>query len=454
MSKGKQPIPVEEKTEAELAFIIETINNCVALPDYIKSFIIRCIENALWFPDILQRKNMSMKRLKSMLFGSSYKKSNKSHLKNSDAPSIKENNGSQIINIDAIPSGVDLANANITTIDPDATDVSVKNPTISKEQGIPPTKGHGKMAHTAYKDYVESTLNIEGLKSGDLCPLNCGGKVYTFRPNIPKVLLRIVGQQMAEVHKIKVERLRCNLCHYLVQAQIPAWVGTEKYDASFKSMLVLLKYYVAIPLYRQENFQKMLDFPLPDSTQWDLIEQVAGFGYAVFNVFIKLAANGTLIYNDDTRAIILEVIKQIKAGTAGKRTGMYTSGFIAENAGRKIALFINGRQHSGENLADILKLREPEKPPITQMCDALSANIPKGFVTIVCNCLSHGFRKFDELVDFFPTECIHIMQMLGKVYEIDEQTRKFNLHLSSCTKESTSLFNRATNALRKGISFS
>ena len=109
--------------------------------------MIRCIENALWFPDILQRKNMSMKRLKSMLFGSSYKKSNKSHLKNSDAPSIKENNGSQIINIDAIPSGVDLANANITTIDPDATDVSVKNPTISKEQGIPPTKGHGKMWH-------------------------------------------------------------------------------------------------------------------------------------------------------------------------------------------------------------------------------------------------------------------------------------------------------------------
>jgi hypothetical protein len=83
---------------------------------------------------------------------------------------------------------------------------------------------------------------------------------------------------------------------------------------------------------------------------------------------------------------------------------------------------MNGRQHSGENVGEILELRSPEKDPIIQMCDALSANIPKAMKTILCNCLSHGFRKFSELVDFFEKECLFIMTELSKVFEYDAQT--------------------------------
>jgi len=43
----------------------------------------------------------------------------------------------------------------------------------------------------------------------------------------------------------------------------------------------------------------------------------------------------------------------------------------------------------------VLKLRSPELPPIIQMCDALSRNVPKIVETIVANCnahyLDHGF---------------------------------------------------------------
>jgi transposase len=65
---------------------------------------------------------------------------------------------------------------------------------------------------------------------------------------------------------------------------------------------------------------------------------------------------------------------------------MYTTGIIALYEEHKIALFLNGRQHSGENVGDILALRDPEKEPIIQMCDALSANIPKT--------LQHNLRLF------------------------------------------------------------
>lgn len=60
------------------------------------------------------------------------------------------------------------------------------------------------------------------------------------------------------------------------------------------------------------------------------------------------------------------------------------------------------------------------------MCDALSANIPKNMQTILCNCLSHGFRKFEELVDFFEPECLNIIAKLAPVFKNDELTRDMN----------------------------
>ena len=139
-----------------------------------------------------------------------------------------------------------------------------------------------------------------------------------------------------------------------------------------------------------------------------------------------MTANARVLQNDDTPVKILEVIQQIKDGTIGERTGMYTTGIIAEYDGHQIALFMNGQQHSGENVGEILKHRDPDKDPIIQMCDALSANIPKGIVTILCNCLSHGFRKFDELKDYFPKECLIILRLLSRVFTHDQETRSMS----------------------------
>ena len=209
----------------------------------------------------------------------------------------------------------------------------------------------------------------------------------------------------------------------IIKPERPDDMGDDKYDASFIAMLALMKYYVAIPFYRQEQFQRMLGFPLPDATQWQLIEQFAGYCFVIFNLLKRLAANGQVMQNDDTTLRILEIIKQIKDGTIGDRTGMYTTGIIADYEGHKIALFINGQQHSGENVGDILQYREPEKDPIIQMCDALSANVPKAIKTILSNCLSHGFRKFDELRNYFPAECLVITRLLSRVFKFDQETR-------------------------------
>lgn len=425
MSKKKQPLPMATKTEAELAYIIDYIKNS-AIPDFIKDFILAAIENALWFPYILQQKSMSLKRLKFMLFGAGYR--NKSAESLASAISNKINTNGMPDTSSEFSVIVDLTDvdANMTATNTKEIEILVNK---AREQKAPESNanvsspGHGRMAHTAYENFVEYFLSIEGLKSGDPCPLNCGGKVYEFNPKMPRVLLRIVGQEIAEVRKIVVERLRCNLCHYLIQAEIPDWVGIEKYDAAFKAWLVLQKYRIAVPFYRQEIFQRLLDFPLPDATQWDLVEQVAGYCYPIFNLLVFLAANSELLHKDDTRVIIQEIIQYIKNNPDIKRTGMYTTGVMAEHDGHKIALFFNGAKHAGENVAALLKKRLPDKPPIIQMCDALSANISKDVVDIVCNCLSHGFRKFDEIVNDFPTPCITIMKLLSIAYDNDAKTK-------------------------------
>ncbi len=61
---------------------------------------------------------------------------------------------------------------------------------------------------------------------------------------------------------------------------------------------------------------------------------------------------------------VLEVTKaQVEAAAAGQpleRTGVFTSGIIALRKETPIALFFTGRQHAGENAADILTHRAAE----------------------------------------------------------------------------------------------
>ena len=55
---------------------------------------------------------------------------------------------------------------------------------------------------------------------------------------------------------------------------------------------------------------------------------------------------------------------------SAERTGIFTSGVVSTKEGQKIALFFTGRQHAGENLADVLRKRAAELERPIQMCGA------------------------------------------------------------------------------------
>lgn len=161
--------------------------------------------------------------------------------------------------------------------------------------------------------------------------------------------MRIKGQNLAAVHKYWIEKLRCATCGYLIQANVPDTIGTAKYDAAFKSILVLQKYYVAVPFYRQAYFQSLLETPLPASTQWQLIEEVFSVAIYVFRELEHLAANGEIIHNHDSHVKITDLIRLNRTTPTKERTGTFTTGILSRTDKYDIALFYNGTQHAGEN---------------------------------------------------------------------------------------------------------
>jgi hypothetical protein len=63
----------------------------------------------------------------------------------------------------------------------------------------------------------------------------------------------------------------------------------------------------------------------------------------------------------------MRILQMARRGDDG-RTGTFTSGIVSICGGWKIALYFSGWKHAGENLADVLKQRDPGMAPPIRMC--------------------------------------------------------------------------------------
>ncbi len=122
--------------------------------------------------------------------------------------------------------------------------------------------------------------------------------------------------------------------------------------------------------------------------------------------------------------MILDLLKENKQLPEGSRRGVQTSGIVAREGSRQIALYLSGRRHAGENTAALLQKRPPDLPLPVQMSDALSANWAGEFERIVAKCLAHARRQFVELEAAFPAECTRVLDSLAEVYRHDAQTKQ------------------------------
>jgi len=411
-----------------------------ALPEDDYAMLKAVVESYAYIANLVGDKNTSITRLRKLLFGAKTEKTATVLGKQAASPPASST-ADVSPTADAAPDSSAATNA-ATAAETVAGDGAADNAAAAK--------GHGRNGAEAYTGAEQIRVPHESLQAGDPCPKCEEGTVYEMK--YPGVLVRLTGQPPIGAKVYYLQKLRCGLCGGLFTAVPPAGVGEQKRDATVGSMIALLKYGSGTPFHRAEKLQANLGIPLPASTQWDIVRDKAGRVEPAFEEFLDQAAQGDVLFNDDTTVKILEAMgarggeaaltedaaaaatdsaevpaEDAAAGSVQKskaeRTGTFTSGIVATRDGRRIALFFSGRQHAGENLKDVLSRRAAELGAPIQMCDALSRNLPGELQTILGNCLAHGRRHFVDVAERFPDECRHVLEALAVVYKNDASAR-------------------------------
>lgn len=291
-----------------------------------------------------------------------------------------------------------------------------------KDAGKKPC-GHGRNGASAYTGAEKITVSHTTMKTGDMCPGCERGKVY---PSVePGMVVRITGGAPLKSRVWETEKLRCNLCGEVYTAPLPDEAGPEKYDETAGAMVPLLRYGSGLPFNRLEQLQESMGSPLPASTQWDIAEKASGRGpCVVYEELTRQAAQGHVIYNDDTT---MKILSMINTHNKDERSGVFTTGMLSVIDDKRIVLFRTGRNHAGENMTNLLGQRDKTMAPPIQMCDALSRNTSKEFETILANCLTHARRNFVDVADSFPEECSYVIEKLTDVYKNDKTAKEENM---------------------------
>ena len=357
------------------------------------------------FFEIVGNKNTTIARLRKMMFGATSEKST---------------------NVLGDPE--EVPNGPAGDASDDAATDSQSNPADDSSDR---PRGHGRLGADAYPGAEQIEVRHPELSAGDACPDCVQGTLYEKSPG---VLVRFTGQAPLHATVYRMQKLRCHLCGKLFTAPIPADVGDDKFDHTVGSMIGLLKYGSGLPFNRLQRLQGSCEIPLAASTQWDIVAAAASLMAPAYVELIRQAAQGEVVYNDDTTVRILELMGE-RARKAPPpdddrdpgRTGLFTSGVVATNSGVRIALFFSGHRHAGENLSKVLQHRAAQLDAPVQMCDGLSRNLPKELDTILANCLAHGRRNFVDLHDRFPEECRHVIEAFKVIYHNDKLAREENM---------------------------
>lgn len=207
--------------------------------------------------------------------------------------------------------------------------------------------------------------------------------------------------------------------------------GSERtYDVSADVMVATMRYHYGVPNYRLERILRAMGIPLSAGNQWGMILRVFSVAMTIYRYLWYRSADSDEFLNDDTRMKILAIINaekqaapQVKNKDGSDRKGAQTSCLLAKVDGHRVVLYATGPKAAGENLNDILALRDPLLGIPRQMCDGLAANIPADHKTEQANCNDHGRRKFHDELKNNEKEVEYVLELYGQIYHHDKQTR-------------------------------
>jgi len=367
--KRKKDPEIKKITPEELSSLLERLKSILPPEDY--ELIANMVKMVEFINDKLKQKNARLEQLLRRILG------------------IKSEKSSKVLDQVQSKTGEEPA------------DCSTSSDCREKDNPPKKRKGHGKNGVEKYTGAEHVRVAHSELKSGAVCPECSRGKVYNEKN--PGVFVHIEGQPPIHATVYETEKLRCNLCGEIFEADLPVEAPAKKhYDESARSMMAILRYGHGLPLNRLEKLQADLGIPLPASTAWDKTQEAAEKILPVYEELTSLAAQGEVLYSDDTGMTILKTLKEIEkelkeANGKKIRTGIFTTGIVSVVDDNQIALFFTGRKHAGENFDNLLEQRETDRSPPMQMCDGKSGNTLQSTEALVCNCNVHARRYFVDV---------------------------------------------------------
>ena len=406
----KQPEDVQLSREDGEALLARLEANALTAND--RRVLGKVLTSYFWLLFALREAKLSLKRIKALVFGEKSKK-----------PKPPSSDGT--------PSGGSGGGSELST--------SPTQGVLTPAPAAPPAKnppppGHGRQGADVYRAAQTVECRHEALAVGERCPACGRGNLYRLPPGVE---MRLDGDALLSAVRYELEKFRCSACGQIFTAAVPAAAGSEKYTTRARAVLALARYYLGLPWHRLEGFQALVGVPVPDATQWDQGEIVGDCSHPIFKCLEKLAAQGEVIFQDDTPGRVLTLIEEnqivrAQAQAQGKakpevRTGMQTTALIVQVGKRRICLYYTGRRHAGENLEALLTKRDPGRGKPLVMSDALSSNNAEETMLIRCHCLAHARRQFSDLADDFPAESGVVVDALKLIYEHDDEARKQGL---------------------------
>ena len=143
-------------------------------------------------------KNISIRRLKRILFGSTSEKT-KAVLKEAESESSAD---------EKTPKEEEQPGQSEKELDKES----------DKDEEKEKPKGHGRNGSGQYTGLEKIRVNLADLKPGDRCPVCPTGRLYEFRGDKPVVKIRLIGTAPVQGKAYELQSLRCNLCQEIFTA--------------------------------------------------------------------------------------------------------------------------------------------------------------------------------------------------------------------------------------------
>ena len=289
----------------------------------------------------------------------------------------------------------------------------------------------GKCSIGDFPSAEECHHHHDFLKPGDLCPKCLKCKIKDARPR-QQILFEGFAPLRPVIHIS--HDLICGLCGEKYRATpskkaLDNGLGScDRYGHSAVAMIVVLKYFSALPWNRISRLQGMFNIKLSPSSQFDQSEKQANTLKPIQDLEKFVAAQSDLFIMDDTSNRVLDKTQQVKlvrgTGKYTIRDGCHSSLVIAFNVdGYPIVQVKTDIIHAGEWIDNILLLRSTDLADPLVSGDCISSNKVTTRTVNVGGCNQHARQKFYDKKANGPNIVKPILEWYKQIFIQDTKTR-------------------------------